>query len=103
MSARCPLLEQDLASVLVAVERASGRMVSTVRIFRRELRIASGEVVAVGGLGEVSTLPAFRKRGPSSRPASTHRARMTAARAAVPVPPPPSAPVCLTSSECYAV
>ena len=53
---------RQLAGILVAVERASGRMVATVRVFSRALRIG-GDTVPVGGIGEVSTLPAFRRRG----------------------------------------
>ena len=38
-------------------QRGSGRMVATVRIFRRTIRVAGGKHTTVGGLGEVSTLP----------------------------------------------
>ena len=58
--------------MFVAVEIASGRMVATVRVFRRTLRV-NGETIAVGGIGEVSTLPAFRPRPP--RPLLAPRAR----------------------------
>lgn len=40
----------------MAVERSTGQMVSTVRIFRRTVRLGC-KLVDVGGIGEVSTLP----------------------------------------------
>ena len=52
-----------LDGVLVAVERASGRMVATVRVFARLLQAGGAAPREVGGIGEVSTLPAFRKLG----------------------------------------
>eukprot|EP01043_Picozoa_sp_COSAG02_P010269 COSAG02_NODE_358_length_23882_cov_25.508683_9_plen_323_part_00 len=58
---------RKLSGVLVAVERRSGRFVATVRIFRRTIRLADGKQVTVGGLGEVSTLDAYRSRGLCSR------------------------------------
>ena len=56
-----------LNMILVAVERGCGRMVATVRIFRRTIRVAGGKHTTVGGLGEVSTLPQFRGRGICTR------------------------------------
>ena len=38
-----------LSGVLVAVQRSTGRMVATVRIFRRVIRVR-GKAVTVGGL-----------------------------------------------------
>ena len=49
------------------MERKSDRFVATVRIFRRTIRLADGKRVTVGGLGEVSTLEAYRGRGICSR------------------------------------
>ncbi len=58
---------RKLSGVLVAVERQSGNMVATVRVFRRTIRLASGKQVTVGGLGEVSTIAAYRGRGICTR------------------------------------
>ena len=41
-----------LSGVLVAVQRSTGRMVATVRIFRRVIRVR-GKAVTVGGLSAV--------------------------------------------------
>jgi hypothetical protein len=58
---------RKLSGVLVAVERRSNKMVATVRIFRRTIRLAGGKQITVGGLGEVSTLTAYRGRGICTR------------------------------------
>ena len=58
---------RKLSGVLVAVERQSGNLVATVRVFRRTIRLAGGKQVTVGGLGEVSTLAAYRGRGICTR------------------------------------
>ena len=52
-----------LDAIFVAIEDCSGAMVSTVRVFRRTLSTKANGDTLVGGFGEVSTLPAFRKRG----------------------------------------
>jgi predicted N-acetyltransferase YhbS len=56
---------QNLRWVLVAVERRSGRLVATVRVFRRTIYLR-GRAVVMGGLGEVSCLPCYRRRGLAS-------------------------------------
>jgi len=69
----CPLLplsapadtdeSKRLEGIFVAVDDATGQFVATVRVFRRTLRTRANGAVAVGGFGEVSTLPAYRRRG----------------------------------------
>jgi predicted N-acetyltransferase YhbS len=51
---------RDLDGIRVAVDE--GRIVSTVRVFIRRLYL-HGEQVSVGGIGEVSTLPEYQRRG----------------------------------------
>jgi len=64
--------------ILVAIEKDTGEMVSSVRIFRRLVSVAAGqrgdniahtvalEVVLAGGIGEVCTLPSHRRHGLST-------------------------------------
>ena len=51
---------QDLEGIRVAVD--NGKIVSTVRVFIRQMYL-HGEPVSAGGIGEVSTLPEYRRRG----------------------------------------
>src|SRR5438046_2299997 len=50
---------------LCLVARENGRLVSTVQIFDRRIRLM-GHEVAMGGIGSVFTLKDFRKRGVAS-------------------------------------
>ena len=51
---------RDVEGIRVAVD--DGKIVSTVRVFIRQMYF-HGEPVSVGGIGEVSTRPEYRKRG----------------------------------------
>ena len=51
---------QDAEGIRVAVDK--GTIVSTVRVFIRKVFL-HGEPITVGGIGEVSTLPEYRRRG----------------------------------------
>jgi len=51
---------RDVEGIRVAVD--DGTIVSTVRVFIRQMYF-HGEPVSVGGIGEVSTRPEYRKRG----------------------------------------
>ncbi len=55
---------KDLEGIRVAVD--GGRIASTVRLFLRRMYLG-GVPVAVGGIGEVSTLPEYRRRGLATR------------------------------------
>lgn len=55
---------QDLEGIRVAVD--DGKIVSTVRVFVRQMYL-HGELVPAGGIGEVSTLPQYRRRGLATR------------------------------------
>ena len=55
---------KDLKGIRVAVD--GGRIASTVRVFLRRIYLG-GVAVAASGIGEVSTLPAYRRRGLASR------------------------------------
>ena len=55
---------KDLEGIRVAVD--GGRIASTVRVFVRRIHLG-GERVAAGGIGEVSTLPEYRRRGLATR------------------------------------
>lgn len=57
-----PFADRD--GIFVALDGA--RIVSTVRVFTREVYLR-GQRVSMGGIGEVSTQPDYRKRGLSSR------------------------------------
>ena len=51
---------QDAEGIRIAVDK--GTIVSTVRVFIRKLFL-HGEPITVGGIGEVSTRPEYRRRG----------------------------------------
>ena len=51
---------RDQNAVFIAEE--DGEIASTLRVFRREVSVG-GERIPMGGIGEVSTKPAYRKRG----------------------------------------
>jgi len=51
---------KDVEGIRVAVD--DGKIVSTVRVFIRKMYF-HGEPIPVGGIGEVSTRPEYRKRG----------------------------------------
>ncbi len=51
---------RDVQGIRVAVD--DGKIVSTVRVFIRKMYF-HGEPISVGGIGEVSTHPEYRKRG----------------------------------------
>ena len=51
---------KDFEGIRVAVD--NGKIVSTLRVFIRTMFL-HGEPVPVGGIGEVSTLPEYRRRG----------------------------------------
>ena len=51
---------KDVEGIRVAVD--DGKIVSTVRVFIRKM-FFHGEPISVGGIGEVSTRPEYRKRG----------------------------------------
>lgn len=51
---------KDFEGIRVAVD--NGQIVSTLRVFIRSMFL-HGEPVSVGGIGEVSTLPEYRRRG----------------------------------------
>ncbi len=55
---------KDSEGIRVAVE--DGRIVSTVRVFIRQMYL-HGEQVSAGGIGEVSTHPEYRRRGLATR------------------------------------
>ena len=55
---------QDLEGIRVAVD--DGKIVSTVRVFIRRMYL-HGEPVPAGGIGEVSTLPQYRRHGLATR------------------------------------
>lgn len=55
---------KDLGGIFVAAD--SGRIASTVRVFRRSVWLF-GEEVSAGGVGEVSTKPAYRGMGLAGR------------------------------------
>ena len=54
---------QSLHHIFVAVDDDSGTLAATVRIFARTAVLNNNPGVSVGGMGEVCTLPAYRKRG----------------------------------------
>jgi len=66
-----------LGGIFVAVERATGTMAATVRVFTRQLQVgaaaealgggSAAAALEVGGIGEVSTRARFRKRGLATR------------------------------------
>ena len=51
---------RDVAGIRVAVD--DGKIVSTVRVFIRKMFL-HGEPISVGGIGEVSTRPEYRRQG----------------------------------------
>ena len=55
---------KNLAGIAVAVERATGRLVATNRVFTRWFRRGAsephGDLIVMGGIGEVATHPEFR-------------------------------------------
>ena len=51
---------QDVEGIRIAVDK--GTIVSTVRVFIRKIFL-HGEPITVGGIGEVSTSPEYRRRG----------------------------------------
>lgn len=55
---------RKLDGIFVAV--ANGQIVSTVRVFHRYIYL-NGRIVAMGGIGEVSTKPEHRRQGLSGR------------------------------------
>ncbi|MGH4119566.1 GNAT family N-acetyltransferase [Clostridium sp.] len=55
---------RDLESILVAVE--DKKIVSTVRIFHRRIYL-NGQIIEMGGIGEVSTILEYRCKGLSSK------------------------------------
>ena len=55
---------KDVEGIRVAVD--DGTIVSTVRVFIRKMYF-HGEPISVGGIGEVSTRPEYRKRGLASQ------------------------------------
>ena len=55
---------KDLEGIRVAVD--GGAIASTVRVFMRRMHLG-GEPVAAAGIGEVSTLPQYRRRGLATR------------------------------------
>jgi predicted acetyltransferase len=55
---------RDAEGIRVAVD--NGTIVSTVRVFIRKMFL-HGEPITVGGIGEVSTLPEYRRRGIATR------------------------------------
>lgn len=55
---------RDLESILIAVDEE--KIVSTVRIFHRKIYL-NGQVVEMGGIGEVSTKPEYQGRGLSTK------------------------------------
>jgi predicted N-acetyltransferase YhbS len=73
---------RDLEGILVATHR--GRIVSTVRVFDRRIHVG-GAVLAMGGIGEVSTHPDFRRQGLSGRLLQDAIALMRRRRVAVSV------------------
>lgn len=57
--------DPDADPALIFVAMDGDVIASTVRVFRREMWL-SGRAVPMGGIGEVSTKPAYRKRGLAS-------------------------------------
>lgn len=55
---------RDLNTIFVALD--NNRIVSTIRVFKRKIYLC-GETIAMGGIGEVSTLKEYRKQGLSSK------------------------------------
>lgn len=55
---------QDAEGIRVAIDK--GTIVSTVRVFIRKMFL-HGEPITVGGIGEVSTRPDYRRRGIATR------------------------------------
>ena len=55
---------QDAEGIRIAVD--NGTIISTVRVFIRKMFL-HGEPITVGGIGEVSTRPEYRRRGIASR------------------------------------
>eukprot|EP01116_Phalansterium_solitarium_P021587 TRINITY_DN6779_c0_g1_i1.p1 TRINITY_DN6779_c0_g1~~TRINITY_DN6779_c0_g1_i1.p1 ORF type:complete len:350 (+),score=86.99 TRINITY_DN6779_c0_g1_i1:92-1141(+) len=55
----------DLEGIRVAIDKRTGRIVATVRVFIRKM-FWDGAVVPVGGIGEVSTKAAWRGKGLAS-------------------------------------
>lgn len=55
---------RDAEGIRIAVD--NGTIVSTVRVFIRKMFL-HGDPVTVGGIGEVSTLPEYRRRGIATR------------------------------------
>jgi GNAT superfamily N-acetyltransferase len=53
----------DPTSILVLVDSSSGRMLSTLRVFVRRIHLPNGELVTLGGIGEVGSHPDARGRG----------------------------------------
>jgi predicted N-acetyltransferase YhbS len=63
--ARYNLNDSAFRDELCLVAADGGRLVSTVQIFDRKVHL-SGQVVPMGGIGSVYTLPDYRKRGIAS-------------------------------------
>lgn len=55
---------RDLDTIFIALD--NNRIVSTIRVFKRKIYLC-GEVITMGGIGEVSTLKEYRKQGLSSK------------------------------------
>jgi len=55
------------SNVFIVEEVATGRFVSSVRVFLRHISLSGASTLAIAGIGEVCTLAAFRGRGLSSR------------------------------------
>lgn len=55
---------RDLESIFVAA--SEGRIVSTIRIFHRKIYI-NGQLINMGGIGEVSTRPEYQRMGLSTK------------------------------------
>lgn len=56
-------VSQSLSHIFVAVDTDTNTFVATVRIFARSASFNGQAEVSVGGMGEVCTLKAYRKRG----------------------------------------
>ena len=58
-------MRRDRAGIFVAVCVGTGRIVGSVRVFQRTVQAGDDGAtqLAMGGLGEVGTLPAWRKKG----------------------------------------
>eukprot|EP00035_Acanthoeca_spectabilis_P003507 m.93677 g.93677 ORF g.93677 m.93677 type:complete len:471 (-) comp12165_c0_seq1:210-1622(-) len=63
--AQAPAAEAPAATAGLAAETPQPRFVSSLRVFRRTV-LVDGQPVALGGIGEVGTLPTWRGRGVAS-------------------------------------